>query len=127
MYDAAYLVYGRNYARLLMHKIDQAGMAYVGSFGCDGSRLHPTTKITEFRQYILFDENIQRHYQHFTKSCQWLRNLQDWSRCNANMTRKLSNDHKQGPRERLLRSCKGKSVYKNRKRKGGDAREQGHR
>lgn len=126
-YDAAYLVYGTSHVRTLKHKIDEAGTAYVGSFVCDGSRLqisvhyatkHPATGAMEFRQYLMFDENIQRDYAHFLRGRKWLRNLQDWSRCNANMIREPSNDDKRGPRKSLHRSCKGKAIYNTKKRKG---------
>jgi len=105
-YDAAYLVYGRDHAQVLMHKVDESGMAYVGSFVCDGSRLqisvhyatkHITTGVTEYRQYLMFDENIQMNLQHFIDGRRRLRNLQDWSRCNANLIRVPSSHYNQGP------------------------------
>ena len=118
-YDAAYLVYGRKQAQVLMHKADESGKAYVGSFVCDGQHLqisvhyttkHPTSGATEYRQYLMFDENIQRDLEHFINGRRHLRNLQDFSRRNANMIREPPKDHKQEKRKTPHRACKGRAL-----------------
>lgn len=126
-YDAAYLVHGRNHARILMHKTDESGMAHVGSFVCDGTHLQISvhyatenhiTGAIEYRQYLVFDENIRRDREHFAEGYKHLRNLQGWSRRNADMIRepvKEPSSSSKPKRETPHRACKRKRPYQTRK------------
>ncbi len=135
-YAATCLVNGRDLARLSMQKSTEPGMAYVGSFVSDGHYLRisvhyttedPISKATQYRQYLVFDANIQQDPEHFKDGRRRLRNLQDWTQQNAEMFMEASEHHAQvisppKKRETPYRVCKNKAARTVRACKGKAAK-----
>ena len=125
-YAAACLVHGRDLASLSMQKGIEPGMAYVGSFVSDGHYLRisvhyttedPISQATQYRQYVVFDANVQQDYEHFELGYRMLRNLQDWTQQNAGMLMMVPKHDGQAiasPKKRKIpdRVCKSKAPIK---------------
>ena len=126
VYVATYLVYARDRAQISTQENDKSDMTHVNSFVCDDERLKISvhyaienldSEVIKYRQYLLFDENIQMNLQHFISDRRHLRNLQDWAQRNANTFREASEHHERAisffmRRKVLHRVCKTKAVNK---------------